>query len=1027
MLYLLTSPAWAPAGQVPRPLPLTLPAALLVVLATHASWMSREQLAAVFWPDAAPPDALRHLRTNLHRARALLVDWGVGDALQAERARVQLALPSDLAQLRAAQQGSPAGLLARLSPVQWLHGWRLPGNDGFAQWCDDTAGRLQADWLAADRRVQAAQGAPVVQLADAAAAPPGRDAELHRLLASPAPALLLLGEPGAGKTTLLRAAYPQAPCLRGLEGLHAMPYRPVLDALREQIPALRRALRVPSHPLRPYRLDLARVLPELAPDEPLPPLDALTAQTRLVEALARAFEALTPVLLVDDLQWCDAATVEWLLMLAHGGRLRWRAAARRHEITPALARALQSLRDAVRLEELDVAPLSLAALALACQTLWPQQVFSPARLQRLHLLSGGNAFLAGELVAAGLTGDGEATPLSVAERLNRLVLARLQALPADARQAVEAAAIFVQPVPADALRHLAGRPRETDDAAWQAACQQAVAAALLCQDRGGLACRHDLIRQAVGEALPPARRTALHRHAALWLAGRADAAVAADALAIAGHWRAAGEDQTALAWCHRGAEQLKARGRFEAARALWREVADDSLDAAQALRARLELAACDLFEDLERGETALDAVRAQLGAVADPAQRDPIEGRALAALVDNRVFAGDIARARTHAVRLRALLPALPVPDRIDAIEVLIELAMREPDIPGAWAWLAQLRALAPRRPSLLSFEGQIHWFGGEVQAAHDALARLLARHPDHCRGITIENDLAVMLQALGQIAQAEVLARRSLQSWAGVAHTETLSLLVLGLVLTSAGRHAEADAALQRALAQARAQASAGFEAEALVRHARLLLQCGRCAAAQQALDQAAPLLAASPEPLRVSQLVLAQVLAASAAGAPVPDAWLARLQAAARHSAHPLVQVRLARVVNELAAARGDWPAAADAARDMAERARRAGLLEPLAEARLLQARATERSGGAPAAARALAAEAAALAARQGFADLRWRAAAWLAAQAGAEDGLAESAAQALQPLLGGEGGAGPPLFDAAAAARREPGWQG
>ena len=84
----------------------------------------------------------------------------------------------------------------------------------------------------------------------------------------------------------------------------------------------------------------------------------------------------------------------------------------------------------------------------------------------------------------------------------------------------------------------------------------------------------------------------------------------ADALAIAEHWRAAGELQTALAWRHRGADQLKARGRFDEARALWLEVAEASLDAAQALRARLELAACDLFHDLARGEAALVAVQA---------------------------------------------------------------------------------------------------------------------------------------------------------------------------------------------------------------------------------------------------------------------------------------------------------------------------------------------------------------------------------------------------------------------------------
>jgi hypothetical protein len=72
-----------------------------------------------------------------------------------------------------------------------------------------------------------------------------------------------------------------------------------------------------------------------------------------------------------------------------------------------------------------------------------------------------------------------------------------------------------------------------------------------------------------------------------------------------------------LAWCHCGAEQLKAHGRFDEARVRWREVADDLLDAAQALRAQLELAACDLFKDLQRGQAALAAVHVQLPAVAE--------------------------------------------------------------------------------------------------------------------------------------------------------------------------------------------------------------------------------------------------------------------------------------------------------------------------------------------------------------------------------------------------------------------------
>ena len=119
-------------------------------------------------------------------------------------------------------------------------------------------------------------------------------------------------------------------------------------------------------------------------------------------------------------------------------------------------------------------------------------------------------------------------------------------------------------------------------------------------------------------------------------------------------------------------------------------------------------------------------------------------------------------------------------------------MAMRQPDIEAAWALLAQVQRLAPRHPSTRSFEAQIHWFGGDAQAARDAFEALLAEHPDYCQGLTIENDLAVMLHALGELARAEAMARRSLQSWRGVPHTETLSLLVLGSVLTSAGRLAE-------------------------------------------------------------------------------------------------------------------------------------------------------------------------------------------------------------------------------------------
>ena len=191
-----------------------------------------------------------------------------------------------------------------------------------------------------------------------------------------AAAVVVLGDPGIGKTSLLGHSWPGAPLLKGREGLAGVPFAPVLEWLRQHPEGLQAALRDPQAQLAAYRLDLARLLPEIARDEALPPLDAQTAKARLLEALARLFEAHGPVLLVDDVQWLDPATLEWLVLLAHRGRLRWRGSARRHELAGTARQALDSLQAARLLQFQPLEGLAGAALAEACRARWPQRAWS---------------------------------------------------------------------------------------------------------------------------------------------------------------------------------------------------------------------------------------------------------------------------------------------------------------------------------------------------------------------------------------------------------------------------------------------------------------------------------------------------------------------------------------------------------------------------------------------------------------------------------------------------------------------------
>src|SRR5437588_11863188 len=136
---------------------------------------------------------------------------------------------------------------------------------------------------------------------------------------------LVAGEPGIGKTRLLHEVAGRAEQVGGLvlrggpsEAAGMPPYLPFLEALGGYIRAApREQLRTQAGPMAPI---LATILPELAVVlGNLPgsyPLPADQARLRLYEAVGMFLASLTSaaplVLLLDDLQWADPASLDLL-------------------------------------------------------------------------------------------------------------------------------------------------------------------------------------------------------------------------------------------------------------------------------------------------------------------------------------------------------------------------------------------------------------------------------------------------------------------------------------------------------------------------------------------------------------------------------------------------------------------------------------------------------------------------------------------------------------------------------------------
>lgn len=406
-------------------------------------------------------------------------------------------------------------------------------------------------------------------------APPlvGRSAEWARLQgawreAAQRPRLALLsGEAGIGKSRLAEALEEWVQ-RQGIPVLAArcyavegdLPYAPVAAWLRSQ----------PLPPLAdPTLRELARLLPELLVEHPsLPPPGPLTEgwqRLHLFQALAQALlhSHSAVLLLLEDAQWCDRDTLDWLQHVVtaqrgHGPRPQVLVAATlrseaREEGSPVAAWQAQ-LAHAGRLDEIELGPLSPeSSLALAGHV--AGQPLDPALGPLLYRGTEGNPLFIVEMVRAGFgraltvsdrAGHAQAmlaAPAPLPARVRQVLEARLAQLSLPARAVIELAAVLGREFRYSVLARASDLSED-----MLVGCLDECWRRRIIRERGeeDYDFSHDKLREVAYAGLSRARRRWLHGQAAqaLQAVHAHDPDFAAGL--VAGHYEAAGRPGQAI-------------------------------------------------------------------------------------------------------------------------------------------------------------------------------------------------------------------------------------------------------------------------------------------------------------------------------------------------------------------------------------------------------------------------------------------------------------------------------------------------
>ncbi len=392
----------------------------------------------------------------------------------------------------------------------------------------------------------------------------GRDPERDRLLQAWSDVregsrlVLVTGEAGVGKTRLVNELAQLVGHQGGLvvtaacfAATASLPLTPVAEWLRH--PQLRRS----AGDLDPvWRREVERLVPRSSSSTDVP--DAGRARVdawqrlRFFEGLARTVLTVDrPLLLVvDDLHWCDTATVSWLSFLMSfptTSPLLVVGTARQEAAYD--GGALDDLGPADRILRLALGPLTRDATAELAKAV-TGDLLREDELALVHSVTGGNPFYVIEALREAHGRQGPVQPADLGGVLGN----RLARLVEPTQQVLQLASAVGRPFSLELLSEAS----DQDVDAIVDAVDELWRRRIVVQRGDRYAFSHSLLREAAYETVTPARRWLLHRRLAqaleLLYSGRLDS-VAAE---LAEQYDRSGQPERALPFYDQAARRATA-------------------------------------------------------------------------------------------------------------------------------------------------------------------------------------------------------------------------------------------------------------------------------------------------------------------------------------------------------------------------------------------------------------------------------------------------------------------------------------